>query len=190
VTVLPRWIPATLLAFALAGCSEFQIANQYDGKTDFSKLSSYSWTAPTRVATGSGGVTREFVDESVRTAIDNKLAKKGYRRTSTDAADFLITYRTVIKRKVESADLDGQQGYGAGLGRSDDYGAAFGAGSNSITEEYEEGTIVVTMLSKQGERRLWSGSARAALMENASDEARSERMGRAIKRILAQFPPK
>lgn len=190
VTMPLRFFPFALAGLLLAGCSEFQITSNYDRNTNFAALRTYTWMAPNRVATGSSGLDREFLDERVRTAIDRKLAKKGYQRTSASDADFLVTYRSAVKRKVESTDLGGQRGYGAGLGREDDYGAAFGAGSDTITEEYEEGTIVISVLSSDGKRTLWSGSARAALLEDATDEARSERIQRGVSRILDNFPPR
>lgn len=182
-----RLFSLSLIA-TLIGCSEFQIESRYDSEADFASLRSFAWSTPTRVATGSTGTDREFQEDSVRGAVEKQLAKKGYRKTSAADADFLVTYRSVIKRKTESADLDGQRGYGAGLGYSDDFGNVSG-GSGTIVEEFEEGTIVVTVLSSDGSHALWAGSAKAVILEDVSEAKRRERLERAVKRILANFPP-
>ena len=96
-------------------------------------------------------------------------------------------------RRLSSAlptDLDGQRGYGAGLGRTDDFGAAYGGGgSGALVEEYEEGTLAVGVLPPDGGPPLWKGAARAPLLDDASSGNPAARLERAVKRLLSEFPP-
>jgi hypothetical protein len=189
VIAFSRLLLVASLVGALGGCSEFRIKTQYDQDADFASMQSYAWSSSTVGGTGTLGAYRELLDARVHATVDAELAHKGYRLTSDEEADFLVAYRSTTKHKLESADLDGQRGYGAGLGRADDFGAAFGGGSGSIVEEYEEGKLIISVLSPDTGRPLWTGAAKAALDPDASAEARRERIGRATARIMRSFPP-
>jgi len=182
---------AGLIAGAVTGCSEFQVRTDYDRDTNFAALETYAWSSSRHLSTGSANVDSHMLEARVRASIDRVLTAKGYRVAPADEADFLVTFHSVVQRKLEATDLDGQRGYGAGLGRADDFGAAYGGGggTGSIVEEYEEGTLAIGILPTNGGSPLWRGAARASLFDDATYQKRTARLERAVKRVLSKFPP-
>jgi hypothetical protein len=178
-----------VLFLGAAACSEFQVSTNYDRRTDFSQLRSYAWTQPEHRVPVDPRVDMQFIEKQVRAVVDDGLGRRGYREVNEEQADFLVTYDAVVKYKVNSVDLGGQQGYGAGLGPADDSGYVASGGSGTMVEEYEEGKLSVLILPKHGGAPLWRGSARAAVYLSDPPSERAARLRRAVKRIVDKFPP-
>ncbi len=180
---------AVLIAAATSSCSEFQVRTEFDYQTNFDALRTYAWSEDSRVTSGSAVLDASSAEARIRKSISSQLNAKGYRAVAAKDADFLVAFHGAVKHKLESSDLDGQRGFGAGLGRADDFGASYGGGSGSIVEEYEEGTLAIGMLPPSGGEPLWRGAARTPVIEDHTPEQAAARIERAVKKILSKFPP-
>ena len=142
-------------------CAGQPISTSYDynPNADFTTLKTYAWM-PIR----SDQLTN-FELERVTNAVEAGLQEKGFQRAGN--ADFLL--------KVFA---------GKGLTLSSGYGW-----SGMESRRFAEGTLIIDMVDPLSNRLLWRGTATKALDANPTPEQQTENIARAVRAVLANFPP-
>lgn len=164
---------ALLALGTLPGCSGISVSHDYDEEVDFSGLEAYAWIEPP-----AGAGAHELSYRRVVSSADAVLAAKGFR-LDPDAPDFLVAAHLGTERKVRVTDWG--------------YGYRHGPGAVGVhdvdVDEYEEGTLVLDLVLADTKNLVWRGTARATVDETATPEERSERIQKAVERLLEPFPP-
>jgi hypothetical protein len=177
----------TLFSLGLAACSGIRVETDYNPETDFAALKRYAWLP--NVAQGKDPqvsvdprVHNSLVDARVRSAVDRELAARGFEKTASSAAEFLVTYYVNLESKLDVQTLQRSYGYGY---RS--WGGGFG--SETTMTQYDEGTLLIDFVDARGKALLWRGAGSARLSGSSSPEKREARVNRAVQEILKRFPP-
>ena len=157
-----------------AGCSGLSTSFDYDVEVDFAALSTYAWAYDDAAGNGS-----KLDFRRARTAIDERLQAAGYRLQDA-APDFAVAIGFATKDRVRVRD------YGTGYRYR--YGGYYGTRIVDI-DEYELGTLVIDVLSPDGERLLWRGAATRTVDPDSTPEERTARIREAVKALLTEFPP-
>ena len=172
-----RQFPAVLL-LALTACSGITVTNDYDPQADFSSLKTYAWYAAPAAAAGVDTLTTQRILRSV----DAELAARGYRKVDS-GADFLVHTLAAINQRIEAVPTTTTVGYGWRGGYM-----AYGTGTEIRT--YDEGTLILDVISPATKQLIWRGTAKAAVSGNRSPEEREARIREAVSMILDSFPPR
>jgi hypothetical protein len=160
-----------ILGALVGGCSGIDVSHDYDPDQDFTALKSWAWDPGDERRVEEVSRVSSLNHQRIRTAIQSELNRKQYRTADPKAADFLVRYRAAVGQRIESMPSTADGWY------ADDF------------RTYDEGTLVVEVLSAKDRSLLWRGEARTAIdFESAPDE-RTERIREAVREILAQFPP-
>ena len=172
-----------LLLAGAAGCSSgIEARARWDPAAKFDGLETFQWFS--EGPSGDPRIDDAFLDKHVHANVDKGLLAKGYRKVDKEP-DFLVSYlavlhneRMVTRRQDSSWDEPTWEDFlGTGVGQTQVYG-------------YEEGTLVLE-IARPGEKKriLWRGTARAVVDPSDTVEKRRERIRKAIKKLLAEFPP-
>ncbi len=183
-----------LLMLVLAGCATTEIHTDYDCKADFSGLKTFAWVPDMKQESQDPRIDNEVTDARIRTAVENVLTAKGYRKTEAGQADFWVTYQAAIEEKLDAkmtnfpyttpSTRDIANGNFA-----QDLTWAYG-GSQTFLSHYEEGTLILDIVNPKDRKLMWRGTAQATL-EGGRDSAKKEaRLNAGIQKIFATFPPK
>jgi hypothetical protein len=155
------WTTPILAALVISGCAKIDVMTEVEPDTDFARYHTYFLVSPS-----------DPVNPVIRDRVELELVKSFYARAlepaSIETADLLVVFR----------------GSGRARERSDD-----GEGAGSRTESlqtYSEGTLVVEILDRVSQRRVWRGVATAD-MTNAKDMELTA--ARAVKKLFRDFPP-
>lgn len=186
VTVRTLW--SMLLVVVLSGCSLMQISSDYDTSADFAGLKTYSWITELPTAGDDPSIDMPFIDERVRNAVNSQLDAQGYEKRSSSDADFLVSYHVAIDKKLAVSTMD--EYYGTVIGPRWYHDTPRWYGSEPYVYDYEEGSLVLDVIDAKTRKLVWRGTARAEIDRTAKAERRTKRINEAVKRILAQFPPK
>ena len=170
-------LPSVFVALALAaGCAGTHPAPRYawDPKADFTPLKSYAWyDGPEfQMPHGDSIIDGRFIDQRVRTAIDQGLEAKGFRRVDSPNADFLVSYRT---GDTGVADQDEIQGY--------DWWTGYYVTSN----RYEKERSIRISIRKPPNVLIWRGEI--TRLEGTNPDAVGRVLDREIGTLLSHFPP-
>jgi len=175
----PRVAAALSLAL-LAGCSSYNVTYDYDVTASFARYRTFDYYMSKK---GTGGTTN-LMDKRVRAAVETELLARGFAMETKADPDFLVTYYPIVQnRKVRTTVRSGW-----GWGYRPFYG---GVGvSSSQVRNYKEGTIVIEIVDFKTNQMIWQGAAAGALTGLNNPEDANEVVPKAVRDILAKFPPK
>ena len=183
------------LAIALlVGCQQTTYQTSYPDDVNFSGLKTYQWLAPEQQGTANRDLGGVPVVQVITEDVDRELAAKGFTRaTAGGNPDFSIRAKSVLEyRQVRQRSDDVIADPGANTpGQQEEVpspGPYASAGGGPV--EQSVGTLVLTITDGRTGKQLWQGTAQGVLKQNASPDARRQRIEKAIKKLLADFPPK
>jgi hypothetical protein len=174
-------LAAALLCLALLGaCSSYNVTYDYDVTASFARYHTFDYYTSKK---GTGGTTT-LMDKRVRASVETELQAKGFAMETKADPDFLVTYYPIVKnRKVRTTVRSGW-----GWGYRPFYGG--GGVATSSVRNYKEGTIVIEIVDFKTNQLIWQGAAAGALTDLKNPEDANDVVPKAVRDILAKFPPK
>lgn len=175
-----------LLLVLLAGCSPVRVSQDYTPGRNLGALESYAWQSERQEKTGDIRIDSPLIDSRIRSAIDETLRARGYRKTSRDTADFLVAYHYAIQSKITSDSPRTSIGFGFGSFSSH---SAFGISSGTDVSSYDEGLLIIDVLDGRNGATLWRGKGTRPVFIHTEPERMTEEINETVHKILDQFPP-
>src|SRR5580765_300285 len=177
---------AILVAGATATLAQ-DVRYDYDKDKDFSKFKTYKW-----VSIKDADKADDLTSKRIMDAVDAELAKKGLTKTEGDTADLFVGYQTAIGTEKQFTSYNTGWGYGPGWGGGW-YG--YGGGMNSTTSYGSTSTVYVgqldlSMYDPASKQLVWRGVATKTLDPKAKPEKKEKNIGKAVQKLLKNFPPK
>ena len=178
-------------------CSTFNVNTDYNPAYDFTKLKTYAWLDNTKAPGSDARINNDLVIDRVHAAVERTLAARGYTKTSSASADFMVSWLGAIDKKLQTQSIDhfySPYGYGA-LARDPYWGGS--AMRTTTTSEYEVGTLIVDILDPAEHTLIWRGTGKDRLRGTGKDRLRgtgdpekiSKRINEAVTAIMKDFPP-
>jgi hypothetical protein len=156
----------TLTAAAFAG----QVAVDYDHAANFHQMKTYSWS---RVRTGNS-----IWDQRVKDAVNKELAAKGWTQVPSGGDVALVA---VEKTSVQQQYDTFYNGFGG-------WRRVGGMGESTTTvDNYEVGTLVVSMFDNNSKHLIWRGTASSDLSGNPDKNTKN--LGKDVGKMFRRFPP-
>jgi len=173
-----------LLVFA-ACASPIHTSHDSDPEADFSSYRTWAWISEQPLIGPTPGVGNTYVspldDKRIRRAVDSQLAGKGYRPTTLQDADLVVSFTIGSEQKVKVTDTPGMSTvYTRGYG----YGSWYGSSPVNV-RTYTEGTLALQFFERESQSAVWVGWASKRLSQQDESE---EVLDRAVAMILEPFP--
>ncbi len=128
-----------------------------------------------------------MVDKRIRTAIVNQFSAQQYTHIDSGALDFYISYHLTVEQKISSRNVSGGVSIGRGsLGR---YGS-IGISTGTQVDTYDQGTLLIDVTEAASNKLVWRGISTQMVSEHSDHEKSTRQITEAVKKMLAQFPPK
>lgn len=159
------------------------MSSDYDPNADFASLRSYAWLPGVREKTGDPRIDNSLVATRIERAVDNALAAKGFPRVAVESADFFVTFYIGIDNKLDISTIPTTYGYYGRWG-------GFYSGTETLVEQYEEGTLLIDFIDRDRDDLLWRGTGQSRLRQSKTPEERDRKAQAAVDAILQQFPPR
>ena len=157
----------TLLIAAICGCTEpMEIRSAYGPDVSLSGLgATFDWLPRTRQSAGDYRAENPELHALIRSFMESEFAAKGYEKRSAETPDLWLDYHVGRRRT----------------------GKAVGA---HPYVEYEEGALIIDIVSPKTKKLIWRGSAQAKLNKTDPPSARRAKIAQAVQGILKRFPSK
>lgn len=170
------------LAFLLAACSP-RVYVEQDDAANLQGYHSYAWVTPPAGPVKDPILDSQILESRVHKAVSAEMAARGFQEVAPDGnPDFMVTYHTAAKQKIEST------GASFSFGIVDAFPHGFGAVGFPVgpdVESRDEGTLMLDVIDGKSKRLAWRGWTTGLLnQDNYSDKAVAE----AVKNILDKFP--
>ncbi len=173
-------VALSALALLLAACSP-RIYVEQDDTAHLGAYHSYAWLSPPPGPVRDPILDSQIFEGRVQRAVEADLKARGYTPAADPAgADFLVTYHTVSKQKLDSG------GVGFGFGVVDAFPRGFGTVVVAPpVESRDEGTLMLDMIDGKSKRLVWRGWTSGWLnQDNYTDAA----VASAVHQILDKLP--
>ena len=97
-----------------------------------------------------------------------------------------MAYHLGIQQKIESTGPS--TGIGFGVGGAGGFGS-IGFSTGSDVESYDEGLMVIDVLTPDGKKVLWRGKGTGMVELHTDPEKKTRKINEMVEKILKQFPP-
>jgi hypothetical protein len=164
---------------------------QFDKQFDFEGLKTYAWRLdgpnPVRILENSldkPEEVRKNLEPLVLAVVDEALGKKGFRRIESGQPDLYLDYYLLVGPNTES------QYHGQFVGAVPAWGLPDFAMSTSALKVFEQGSLVIDVVSIAQKHTVWRGSAAAEIDRRRTAAERAKIIDEAVARMFEKFPPK
>ena len=174
----------------LNACSTLSVNYDYNQQADFNNYTSYDWLPfPDNLQVDQLNRDR-FVN-----AVNRNLNTKGISQ-NTAKPDFLIATHFGKKREVQVTDwgysyapTHTYRGYGYLNPGVLTYPGVVSTGNRISVQEYEKGTLILDFIDAKDKTLIWRATAKAVVNPSSNPEKQTERINKAVTKILQDFPP-
>jgi Domain of unknown function (DUF4136) len=144
----------------------------WDQAADFSGMKTYAWHEPPgfQVPHGDSIIDGQFIDRTVRQAVDGSLGKKGFRKVDAANASMLVSYGTGDTRVTDQVK---------------NWNRAVLTGYENTM--YEKSRQVIIDVYDPAKTLVWQGSITRLEGENPDEAGREIR--HEVDVLLSHFPP-
>jgi hypothetical protein len=181
---------AVVLAVAplIAG---MKVKVENDKEFDFEGLKTYAWRLdganPVKILENSldkPEEVRKNLEPIVLAAVDGELAKKGFKRVESGQPDLYLDYYVLVGPNAQS------QYHGQFVGGVPAWGLPDFAMSTSAIKIYEQGSLIIDLVSIAQKHTVWRGSAATEIDRRRTREERTAIINEAARKMFEKFPPK
>ncbi len=161
-------------ATGATGCRGTHPAPQFawDKAADFAAMKTYAWyDGPGYpMPHGDSIIDGQFIDRHVRSAVEESLGKKGFRKVDAASAGMFVSYRsgdTGVSDEVRDPNYAWLTGY--------------------ETTMYEKSREVVIDIRNPSKKLVWRGSI--TRLEGENPDAAGREIDHEVDALLSKFPP-
>jgi hypothetical protein len=167
-----------LSSIVLIGCAPIRVSTFVERGVDFAQFHTYDWAPAAPFATGDPRLDNNpFFTGHLQSAVEEGLAAKGLRKTTSSTPDVWIRYHASMSQSFAVAGVDR---YGNCGTRND---------CEARVIDYEAGTLVVDVTDAQTNRLVWRGSAQQsvdALIDN--QDWMEQYVEKSVTAMMGRFP--
>jgi hypothetical protein len=153
-----------LMMFSAVGCASMGIHTEVAPETSLAGYHGYAW-----LPAGDASEPLSIIDQHVRAALRQELARKGLVEAGGGTPDFLVGYHVLQEHKVAVTD------WGTGV-----YGWA------PEVRAYTSGTLIVDFIDPRSNRVFWRVSASHAIEPPGLVDV--ARLRKATQHMVARYP--
>jgi len=168
-----------------------KVTVEHDKEFNFEGLKTYSWRLdganPVRILENSldkPEEVRKNLEPIILAAVDGELAKKGLKRLESGQPDFYLDYYLLVGPSTES------QYHGQFVGAVPAWGLPDFAMSTSALKVFEQGSLVIDIVSIAQKHTVWRGKAAAEIDRRRRLAERTGVINEAARKMFEKFPPK
>jgi hypothetical protein len=177
----------TALLLAIVGCAgqepreKLFIQSQHDSDVDFSAFHTYAWAPGDHAWANPVFLENPALPGLISAAVDAQLAAKGFKKTTAQAANFLVAM-SVSVQDITVISKRRYQGWSHGYNR----GVLGNVNTATQLEKLSQGTLVLEVIDAASEGVVWQSHA-AGVITGRDDMDRA--VNTAVTRMLETFPP-
>jgi len=149
---------STIGLLLLVGCSSVTVTSDYDPEYDFSSFKTFRWADAEEINPNDELAKHPLIYKRVQDAVNRDLKAKGMELRESGNTDVVVMAHAGTKEKIQVHQTGGYY-----RGWYDPYWGPYG-GSTHVSQ-YEEGTLVIDIVSWKKKELAWRGLGTTILKE-------------------------
>ena len=186
----PLIIASLAMTIMLSSCSSVSKViggrHKFDHAQNFEGMHRYNFKVPPAQLENNPDF-RLIRNAGVILAIENAMAAKQIRKERYGEPDFWLNYFFTGEQDITVGQLNQLYTYNLGLAWDDKYGT--GKGIANTDYRFSSRTLIIDLVSREGNRLIWRGSAPTNITHEQSQSQIRESLDSAVEVIMAPFPP-
>lgn len=172
-----------MIAFLLCAPAFAQkVRVEYDEKTDFSRLKTYTWVR-------GNPVPGPAMDAYIKSSIDVEMKNHGWTKTAPELADTFMTYYAAGSSDFNVTGLDDPLFSSVGGVPLNNWSAWYsGATFAGSARNIRKGSLSVQLFHKAEHRLIWTATAAGSV--NDRMDKRLDQLDRVTTKMFQNFPPR
>jgi len=184
-------VTAAVVLAAVPLVAGMKVTVQHDKEFNFEGLKTYAWRLdganPVRILENSLDKPEEIrknLEPIILGAAGLELAKRGFTRLESGQPDVYLDYYLLVGPSTES------QYHGQFVGAVPAWGLPDFAMSTSALKVFEQGSLVIDIVSVTQKHTVWRAKAAAEIDRRRTFEERAKVIDEAVAKMFEKFPPK
>ena len=170
---------AMTVVLAGAAAHAAKVGTRYDRDADFDGLQTFAWRSKENVPADAPLATGGKIDTLIRRIVTEELERRGFRpATESEMADFELSYDALRETVLDSP----------GVRKEIVRGVAWVIDIDSRT--YDQGTLQLSVYRRGTKHAIWSAWTSGKLTEPDPEQPSENKIRRAVRKMLARFPPR
>jgi hypothetical protein len=194
---MKRLILFAILACAITPGFAHKVRVDFDHGAQFSRYKTYRVVQAPNGPSPDPVFPNQLVDQRIGGFIEEALAAKGLKRTTT-GEDLRVCYRIkVIPQPIYTTFSDGWgPGWGWGSGWGPGWGSGWGSGwgpgwgtgySTTTVQVVYQGVLVVDVVDMHQQKVVFEGTSEQAV--SSRPEKNTKKLAKAVTEVMARYPP-
>ncbi len=194
---MPRIVSLIVCAVSLIGCASAPVSTDYDPSFSFASVRTYAWLDTGKpdadVAVEPSHHANDLMRNRIRQALESQMQSQGIAKVAgKQSADILLTFHMGIETRVEVYDFHDHFGYYPCFPRHCSPRYAYypgGINHDHWHTEYQEGRLIVDMISPQSKKLVWRGISERRMPYMETPEQRRLFIVDTVGNVMSHFPP-
>lgn len=184
-------LAAALLTMSLSGCggsSTQRTSTSYVSPEVLESYRTYAWSSKRSLLLRDPSRNTASTQAMLESSIEAELAAKGFVKSSSGAADLMVTY-IVVSRSMETSQEFTTLGE-LSQSQIDEEGGLGGmlAARGTLVTDYEQARVNLDLVERKSGKLIYRGIALADMLKNPSASRSSSRINSAVKAMLKDLP--
>lgn len=168
----------------MTGCARVQVSHDYDREFIFDQQLTFGWDSNRQPHREGPLKDNELLARRFRTAIEAFLTARGYAFTASP--ELFISYTYTVTSRLQTEPVS--SGFQFAYGRYGNHGG-LGINSGSVIRHYDQGLLVVDIVSAHDGKLLWKGKGTREVFTHSDPDELTKMVTEMAESVLRQFPP-
>jgi len=203
-------ISGIFLMAVITGCSTVLVQSDYDREINFAHFNTFDWTSQSENSGSNAVQQNTLFEKRLKKAVDKELTANGFQKQTAEKPDFLIAYSIQVEDKVNLLSSGygyggygyGSFGHGYGHHSYGQHGFRYRSGHHGYgrhrfgyrSRYYGGGglvevTLVLDFVDPESNNVIWHGLYKDEIDEIGIMIMTEDKITKAVKKILKEFPP-
>jgi hypothetical protein len=171
-----------------AGCQSMKVHTRSDPQATFADLRSYCWVAPPETLHNDPRLHMDQVEPLVQNDVEAQLKARGLQQVDCANAEIQVSFTGGLEESYSVSPTPGSSMFAVYEYTPETGGEWFTAGSNMEVRGHRLPCLVIQVRKTASGKAIWEGLAAGNLPQPANDAERRERIQKAVRLIMQEFP--
>ena len=173
----------SLTLLLLTACSSVTVRTDFDPEYDFGSFKTYRWASTDEINPNDELAKHPLVYKRVQAAVDQTMKEKGFRMIESGDPDVVVVVNAGVKERMQVHQTGGYY-----RGWYDPWWGPYGGQTH--VSYYEEGTLVIDLVSWKSKELAWRGMGTGILKDYRDSADMQKDLDATVAKIMVSYPPK
>ena len=171
-----------------AGCQSMKVRTRSDPQVSFADLRTFCWVAPPETLHNDPRLHMDQVEPLVQNDVEAQLKARGLQQNDCASADMQVTFTGGLEEGYSVSAVPGSSFFAVYQYTPETGGEWFTSASGMEVKGHRLPCLLIQVRQTASGKTIWEGLIAGNLPQPANDAERRERIQKAVRMIMQEFP--